>query len=231
MTTFPWSEEVAELQRGAALKRTRGDALRQRKMNDEAKVEYDAGIGLLDRALDKLKQVNAEPGSEEELSRARELVEVHGTRAGLLRRLGDSKAALDGYRAGADLERSLAPESTYNRTNEIKYGLLTGTTMADLSTKIDVLEQQITQSLNENPDLGDTGWAWADLGDLRALRGDGDGAERAYRAFIAKAKPTAPRTTLDVLKSILKVLDREKDPRAATVSQTLNFVQSRLNLR
>jgi tetratricopeptide (TPR) repeat protein len=240
MKTFAWSEEVAELQREAALKRTRGDALRRQGKNEEADVEYRAGIGLLDRALEVLGQppVSRAPGPEgaptlsgEELARAHELVEVHGARAGLLRRVGDSESAFAGYSTGADLERHLVPESTYNRTNEIKYGLLTGQNdLAHLSPDIESLERQITQSLNDNPALGDTGWTWADLGDLRALRGDGDGAERAYRTFIAKAKPAAPRTTLDVLSSILEMLERTNDARAATVRQSLEFVRGKLNL-
>ena len=141
------------------------------------------------------------------------------------------KAALAGYSAGADLERRFAPESTYNRTNEIKLGLLTGARdLGSLSPDIDELERQITRALEKNPTLGDSGWAWADLGDLRALRGDGGGAERAYSTFIAKAKPTSPRTTLEVLSSILKVLDRQNDKRATTVRQSLEFVRGKLDL-
>jgi len=241
MSRFPWSEKLGELQREAALKRAKGDSLRRQGKDIDADEEFRKGIGFLERALDTLGQSpsGSAPGPgdapalpEEELARVRELIEAHGARAGLLRRIGESTAALAGYSKGADLERRFVPESTYNRTNEIKYGLLTGvSTLADLSSDIMALERHMTQSLNEHPELGDDGWAWADLGDLRALCGDAEGAERAYRAFIAKAKPTAPRTTLDVLGSILEILERTNDAQAATVRQSLEFVRGKLNLR
>jgi hypothetical protein len=240
MTAFPWSEKVAELQRQAAVKRTRGDALRRQGKKDEATVAFAEGVGFLDEALNLLGWPPSSPApdpagaaelSDEQIVQVKELVEVHGARAGLLRRAGDTQAALAGYSAGADLERRFAPESTYNRTNEIKLGLLTGARdLGSLSPDIDELERQITRALEKNPTLGDSGWAWADLGDLRALRGDGGGAERAYSTFIAKAKPTSPRTTLEVLSSILKVLDRQNDKRATTVRQSLEFVRGKLDL-
>lgn len=232
MMTFVWEEEVDELIREAAVKRARGDSLRRQGKNDEADAEFRAGVGILDRALHKLGQVGVPTLSKEENTRAKKLVEVHGARAGLLRRVGDTRSALEGYSIGADLERRFAPESTYNRTNEIKLGLLTGThDLAALSPNIKALERQLTKSLDQTPSLGDDGWAWADLGDLRALRGDAEGAERAYSTFIAKAKPTAPRTTLDVLRSILEVLKQTRDERATTVHKSLEFVQANLNLR
>jgi hypothetical protein len=232
MTAVVWEEDVDKLIREVALKRARGDNLRRQGKNDEADVEFRAAIGVLDRTLHRLGQVEARASSDEEKARARKLVEVHGARAGLLRRVGDTMSALKGYSIGADLERRLAPESTYNRTNEIKLGLLTGThDLATLSPNIEALERQLTKSLDETPSLGDDGWAWADLGDLRALRGDAEGAERAYSTFIAKAKPAAPRTTLDVLRSILEVLEQTRDARATTVHKSLEFVQANLNLR
>jgi tetratricopeptide (TPR) repeat protein len=219
--------------------RTRGDALRRLSKYDESNLQFRAGIALLEEALRALAQppLSIGPGgsralSEEERARARELVEVHGARAGLLRRVGDAASALEAYSIGAALERQFVPESTYNRTNEIKYGLLTGmANLTDLSPDIEVLEREMTRSLNENPELGDSGWAWADLGDLRALRGDREGAERAYRTFIGKAKPTAPRTTLDVLSSIVTVLEQTNNTRADTVRQSLEFVRDRLSPR
>jgi hypothetical protein len=229
MTTFDWEKEADKLISDAASKRARGDNLRRQGRNDEADLEFRAGVGVLDRALHSLGQGEAQASSEEK-ARAKKLVEVYGARAGLLRRVGDTKSALDGYSMGPDLERRFVQESSYNRTNEIKLGLLTRRhDLAALSPDIDGLEQQITQRLDD-PKSADDGWAWADLGDLRALRGDAEGAERAYSTFIAKARPTAPRTTLDVLRSILEVLEQTNDARAATVRKSLEFVQGKLNL-
>lgn len=241
MTPVTWSAEVAELQRQATLKRTRGDALRRQGKENEAREEYRAGVALLDRALQVLSdpqwnrlpvQGGASSLPAEQLTIAEEFVEVYGARGGLLRRLGELPTALDSYTRGAGFERRFVQRSTYNQTNEIKYGLLTGQrSLVELEPEIGALEKHLTTTLNKNPELGDNGWAWADLGDLRALLGDGEGAERAYRSFINKAKPTAPRTTLDVLGSILKELERTNDERAAIVRRSHEFVQNRLDLR
>lgn len=237
MTPVTWSDEVARQQREATLKRTRGEALRRRGKENEASAEFRAGVALLDRALQVLSDTGwnrlpMQGDPAEQLAIAKEFVEVYGARGGLLRRLGESQTALDSYALGADFERRFVPQSTYNRTNEIKYGLLTGLrSLVKLEPEIGALEKQLTKSLGKDPELGDDGWAWADLGDLRALLGKGEGAERAYRSFIEKAKPTAPRTTLDVLGSILKELERTNDERAATVRQSLEFVRGRLDLR
>jgi tetratricopeptide (TPR) repeat protein len=241
MTSVTWSDAVGELQREAALKRTRGDALRRQGNESGASTEFRAGVGLLDSAIQVLSdprwnrlpvQGGASSVPAEQLSIAKELVEVYGARGGLLRRLGESSEALDSYALGAGFERRYVPQSSYNRTNEIKYGLLTGLrSLVELGPEIAKLERHLTTSLGEKPELGDSGWAWADLGDLRALLGDDEGAARAYRTFIDKAKPTAPRTTLDVLGSILEVLRRTNDERAAAVLRSLEFVRGRLDLR
>jgi hypothetical protein len=58
--------------------------------------------------------------------------------------------------------------STYNWTNKIKYGLLTGLhSLVELEPEIGALEKHLTKSLSDEPELGDNGWAWADLGEAR----------------------------------------------------------------
>src|SRR5262245_47485071 len=122
--TWSWSAELAELQREAALKRTRGDALRRQGKENEARADFGAGVALLGSALqvlsdtwnrlpvqDGASSLSAEQlataDKEQQLDIAKEFVEVYGARGGLLRRLGESSAALDSYRLGARFERRL----------------------------------------------------------------------------------------------------------------------------
>lgn len=100
--------------------------------------------------------------------------------------------------------------------------------MAEVEHEIRSLEKLLTDQLAKNPELSDSGWAWADLGDCRALLGDVSGAERAYRTFVDKARSKAPNSTLEILREILSKLDETGDSRAVAVRESLNALQRRL---
>lgn len=221
-------DKVAGLRRDARSRLIRGDALQRQGKENEAGAEFRMGVELLDRALQVLR--DASSLTEEQRALAQEFVDVYGARGGFLRRLGEAQAALESYALGADLERRFMLQCTYNRANEIKYGLLSGLrSLAKLEPEIDALAKELRVGLDG--DRRYDCWAWAELGDLCVLLGDGEGAERAYRSFIEKAKPTVPRTTLDVLGSILQELERSNDERSAAVRRSLEYVRGRLNLR
>jgi tetratricopeptide (TPR) repeat protein len=55
--------------------------------------------------------------------------------------------------------------------------------------------------------LGDSGWAWADLGDCMALLGNLEEARRAYSIFIKKAEIKSPERAA-VIRSILKLFEK-----------------------
>jgi tetratricopeptide (TPR) repeat protein len=238
MTSTPWFEEVSELHRQATLYRKRGEALHRRSNDDRAAVEYRAGIGVFEKMLKLLKDPQwyrlEEFSSDtvlpsDQLAIAKELVEAWGARGGLLRRVGESRAALDSYNEGAKVENNFVPSSTYNRVNVVKYALLAGLrSLAEIEQEISDLEQLLTDQLTKNPELSDSGWAWADLGDCRALLGDVQGAERAYRTFVEKAGSNAPNTTLDVLREIVSKLDETGDPKTAAVCKSLSMLEQRL---
>lgn len=239
MTASRWQDEVAERHRQAKLLRKRGEAFGRAGDASRAVAEFRAGAGVLDEIIRFLlalpewpreQPVPAGDPTPEVAAIARELVEAYGSRGGMLRRLGDSRAALDSYRKGAELEESFVHQSTYNRVNAVKLALLSGaSSLDDLATDIETLEKLLTKHLAEQQELSDSGWAWADLGDCRALLGvDVLGAERAYRAFVDKAGSSAPNATLEVLRAICDKLDEVGDARAATVRASLRKLEARL---
>jgi predicted RNA polymerase sigma factor len=170
------------------------------------------------------------PLPNDQLQLATELVEVWGARGGLLRRLGNAREALESYKAGSDVESRFVPNSTYNRVNAIKFALLSGLrTLTDIEGEIRTFEHLLTDALAKDQKLSDSGWAWADLADCRALIGDVAGAERAYRTFVQKAGSKAPDATLDVLHAILAKLREANDPRAAAVDASITALKQRLS--
>jgi tetratricopeptide (TPR) repeat protein len=238
MTSTPWLEAVSELHRQATLYRKRGDALRRTSDGARTVAEYRAGVRVFEEVLQLLKDPRwyrlEEFSSDtvlpsDQLAIAKELVEAWGARGGLLRRLGESRAALDSYIEGAKVENKFVPRSTYNRVNVVKYALLAGLrSLAEIEQEISSLEKLLTDQLAKDQELSDSGWAWADLGDCRALLGDVPGAERAYRTFVDKARSNAPNTTLEVLREIVSKLDETRDPRAAAVRTSLSMLEQRL---
>src|SRR5262245_12367927 len=135
MTSTSWREQVDELSRQVTLCRKRGDALRRADNIEKAVEQYHTGLRHLDEMLRTLKDPRwyrleefsrdtALPSDQLEI--ATELVEAWGVRGGLLRRLGESRAALDSYNEGAEVEKQFVPMSTYNRVNVVKYALLAG---------------------------------------------------------------------------------------------------------
>lgn len=233
-----WSEQVSELNPKAMLSRKRGDALRRTGDREEAMAAYRIGLKSVEDILmllknpqwNQLEQYNdvaALPA--EQLAIARELTEALGSRGGFLRRLGQVQEALNSYRQGTEIEEKFNPKSTYNRVNAVKFSLLFGLNKLDeIKHDIEKLERMLSEQLTTDQELSDSGWAWADLGDCRALLGDVQGAERAYRTFTEKARSNAPITTLDVLREILVKLEESNDPKAMAVKKSLIALEQRL---
>ena len=233
-----WREQVDRLLREATVNRERGDALRRIGDGDQSRKSYLVGVSALDRAiailsdrewnhLSEFENTATLPPDQQQL--ASELVEAWGARGGLLRRAENAHAALESYSAGAQLEKYFVPSSTYNRTNAIKYALLTGSRqLNEVKPEIDDLQTLLTDQLSGDGGQSDSGWSWADLGDTRALLGDVAGAERAYRTFVEKAASNAPNSTLDVLASILLKLEENQDPAVDSVRQSLVALKERL---
>lgn len=226
---------VAEWHLHAKLHRKRGESLRRANAEDRALAEFRAGVAAIQRIIDRCRhepgwsQARSDTPSQGQIEIARELVEAYGARGGLQRRLNDPTAALESYREGASLEKQFVPQSSYNQVNAVKLALLSGAhALNDLDEEIRRLEALLTGQLAEDQTRSDNAWAWADLGDCRALLGDVAGAEAAYRTFVEKARTNAPNTTLDVLRDIYEKLVQMGDPKAASVSASLQALEAKL---
>jgi tetratricopeptide (TPR) repeat protein len=222
-------DDVKTLQTQAALDRKRGEALRGAKRDLEAREAYDAGIMKLEQArkmLDNGRSVDAQQFAERS-------AENFGSLAGLLRRVGRNDEAYQSYVEGATVERDFKLPKTYNRVNEIKYALLTGrATIADIEDRTRKTADQLSATLSDpaTQQLGDDGWAWADLGDCRGLTGELTEATRAYSTFKDKAGIRAPATTLEVLQSIADELARRQDPNLDRVTSTMAALRSLIGI-
>ena len=216
--------------------RKKGDALRGRRPETDVAAAYSVGVDALQPAIasvafDEARLKRQGPPATGELKEFLPLlVESYGVLGGLLQRmnrLGDARAC---YAAGGDLEDQFALPSTYNRLNRVKQDLLIdpGVTLQSLEPEIGRLAGAITDALNNDQSLSDSGWVWADLGDCLALLGRIDEAVRAYATFIARAEIKSPERTLDVLRQIAPRLRERSDPGAARFQSAIDALEGRL---
>jgi tetratricopeptide (TPR) repeat protein len=218
-------DEVRTLQQQATLDRKRGEALRKAAREPEARQAFDAGIAKLGLAEKMLESGQSQDPQQFAERRA----ENFGSVAGLLRRVGRYDEAYKKYREGATVELDFNLAKTYNRVNEIKYALLTGReSVAEVEARTRMTADQLLSTLT-NPatlQLGDDGWAWADLGDCRGLIGELTEATRAYSTFKDKAGSQAPATTLEVLQNIADALAKRGDPDRDRVTNMMTALRS-----
>jgi tetratricopeptide (TPR) repeat protein len=223
---FP--EDLAQLQRQAALDRKRGDALRRAGREPEAIRAFEAGVVKLENGLGVLDRARWQEFPELIPRR----VDTLGSIAGLLRRLERNKDAYRRYSEGAKIEHDFKLPTTYNRVNEIKYALLTKeATVAAVQDRTRETADRLLSILSSpaTQQLGDDGWAWADLGDCRGISGELTEASRAYATFIAKAGVAAPATTLEILERIADALEEFGDPDRARVTNTMTTLRSEVS--
>jgi tetratricopeptide (TPR) repeat protein len=215
--------------------RKKGDALRGRRPEADVVSAYGVGADALQSAIAsvapdeaRLERQGPPAGELEEFLLL--LVESYGVLGGLLQRLnrlGDARAC---YAAGGGLEDRFALPSTYNRLNRVKQDLLidSGLALQSLEPDLDRLARVITDALNADQSLSDSGWAWADLGDCLALLGRTAEAARAYATFVAKAEIKSPERTLDVLRQIASKLRERSDPGVVRLQSAIDVLETRL---
>jgi len=84
-----------------------------------------------------------------------------------------------------------------------------------LQEELVALSEALERRLSTDERAADDAWLWADLGDVRLLLDDEDGAVAAYRTFGAKARTDSPTSTLAVLRQIADALAAHGDGAAA----------------
>lgn len=212
------------------LYRSQGDAAARRGKDEEAKEAWNTGLSLSDKGFDALSippAVTPAEARSRDLEVATEAAELLGVRGGLLRRLGRNRDALENYRYGSVWEASRDLAQTYNRTNAIKLALIVGDrTVAQLHDELVSFRDALERRLSTDERAAEAAWLWADLGDVRLLLGDDQGAGSAYRDFAAKARTESPTATLAVLREIVDALEKHGDPDAARTAATLNKVEA-----
>jgi tetratricopeptide (TPR) repeat protein len=224
-----------DLLRTVTLYRRKGDAAARRGDHQEAERAWNTGLTVSEELFDALSITpELEPTQAQSLDAdvAVEAAELLGVRGGLLRRLGRAPDALKSYRKGAQVERSHELPQTYNRANAIKYTLIDGDkTLAQLHDELTEFQEWLNRRVSTDERAADESWLWADLGDIRLLLGDDQGAESAYQNFVEKARSDSPISTLAVLKEIVAALYENGDPDSARVADSLASVEPTITTR
>lgn len=224
-----------DLLRTVTLYRRKGDAAARRDDHQEAERAWNTGLAVSEEVFDVLSITpELEPTRAQSLDAdvAVEAAELLGVRGGMLRRLGRAPDALKSYRKGALVERSHELLQTYNRANAIKYTLIDGDkTLAQLHDELTEFQEWLNRRVSTDERAADESWLWADLGDIRLLLGDDQGAESAYQNFVEKARSDSPISTLAVLKEIVAALYENGDPDSARVADSLASVEPIITTR
>ncbi len=218
-----------DILRTVTLYRRRGDAAARRSDFQEAEQAWNTALEISAEGFDALSITSGlGPIQAQSLNVdvAVEAAELFGVRGGLFRRLERAHNALESYRNGALIEKSHDLPQTYNRTNAIKFALIVGDkTLAQLHDELAEFQESLERRLSTDERAADDAWLWADLGDIRLLLGDAQGAASAYQDFVAKARTESPTSTLAVLKEIVAALYEHGDPDAARMATDLDNVE------
>jgi tetratricopeptide (TPR) repeat protein len=224
---------VASLLLDASVSRRSGDTYRSKGEHELAHDEYEDGVASLDKALTLLQSEpwngftdrTSENVDQQALA---SMVEVCGSRGGLLQRLGRTENARASYEAGADLEHRFKLGSTYNRLNAVKSRLRGGASLESVVASLHEITTTIEERIAVDQATRDRAWTWSDLGDCRALLGDVSGAEQAYSAFVARSETKSPKRALEVLTDIHVTLEKSGDPGAVRVGEAISTLSRRL---
>ena len=220
-----------EVQGRVVLQRRMGDSLLRSGQPDEADIAYRKALGLLDDVL------RGFPESPYDLhgrlialspQEAAEAAELWGERGGILRRRSEWESSLTSYTRGAAFEEVFDLPATYNRVNALKLSLITGRTVSDLADGLAKVRRILEERLGADERAADDAWLWADLGDVRLLLGDLEGAITAYRTFISKARTDSPGLTLSVLRDVIEGMERNGDPDVGILHASAERVEKAL---
>lgn len=233
-----WVDLAGEKIGIAEMAREKGDNLSRRANEDRAQLEFEIGLANLQGAIEALpkghdlRQVHSWATSMSTRASER-LIEVLGSRGGLLRRIGNISGALDSNELGAKVEQLSGSSVTYNRLNVIKNSIILGTMKIDDLRKTaketaDQLDKNLNADAMTNAALNDKGWPWADLGDCYLILGDLARAEIAYEEFFNRIEPSSRKKPIPVLQRMHEALAEKKDPSSAAAITAIETIIGRL---
>lgn len=231
-----WIELADEKTETAEMARERGDRLEKRGRTDEAQSQFSIGLADLEITLETfpLSLTDADAwGYDVHKVVSKRLIEILGSRGGLLRRTGDVPCAFESYDLGAKIEELSGSKVTYNRLNVIKNSIIMGTKKIDeIRSTVEATAAQMDQNLNTkaktNAGLTDKGWPWADLGDCYLILGDLVRAEEAYKDFFNRIEPSSRQKPISVLQNMREALAKEDDPSSVAAIAAIDTIIGRL---
>ncbi len=233
-----WIDLASEKIETAELARERGDRLEKRGRADDAQLQFSKGLADIECTLESFPHALTDADAwvrDVPKSVSERLIEILGSRGGLLRRTGDVPGALQSYDLGAKIERLSGSKVTYNRLNVIKNSIILGAKKIDeIRGTVEATAAQMDENLNAkaktNAALNDKGWPWADLGDCYLILGDLVRAQDAYGNFFNRIEPSSRRKPIPVLQNMREALAKEDDPSSAAAIAAIDTIVGRLEV-
>jgi tetratricopeptide (TPR) repeat protein len=215
-------------------------SLSNRRSKDASPEEIGQLIMKLKEAIELIEssgwsQVvqNAASAPEERQTVASMWADCLGMIAGHYRRLGEPESAFDLLDQGAKLELDpeLKVKSSYCAVNLISMLIeakrkAPADLMPDIERTIEKLNGQTVPGGARETDP----WAYADLGQLHLLKGNGDAAKGAYDDFVRRAKKAGEvDSVLRVLRLLRQTLADIGDPNSETLAGGISYLVERRN--
>lgn len=183
--------------------------LKQQAVVHRNRDKLDLALSVLDEAESRLESLLADPDldAERQALLSSELADTHGMKGGVQRRRQRLAEALSEYEAGAAVEGTEAT-TTYNLGNTVVLSLVLGRSALDDVLTRDRIDRMVERLERQTAGArSDEWWAFADLAQFRLLRGDVDGARRAYLAGRATGPSAAElQRPLEVLLELAAAL-------------------------
>jgi|APLak6261659701_1056019.scaffolds.fasta_scaffold00601_4 tetratricopeptide (TPR) repeat protein len=187
--------------------------------------EFDLAQDNLDKAIQKLKDLQATTSDEADLRELRgEIADTYGMKGGVYRRQGKLDEALGEYTIGREWEK-IDNFSTYNLSNIISLKIdWKNFSPEGLRDDIQAAIEQLTKETQGT--RKDEWWAWADLAQFYLLLNNPDEARRCYAE--GRSTTGATRGEIERHVSILSELANKTKETAPSISKNIKSVINEL---
>ena len=200
------------------------DRATQDKNNIDFKKLLDSALSRLTTAIKMLEADYEESADENYKDKLRrQLADCYGIKGGVFRRLaeeGDAKANLEKAAGMYDEGRQYETDNSYNLSNSVIIPILIDPEKLEKQqeqTKINSGIKKIEELVRGKRKYD--WWVWTDLGLLKLLRNDYQGARGAYeQATQLGASSTNYKSTLSALEQLSRTLSGSPSPTARSVA-------------